>query len=126
MDNLKARTMAEANKITDQMIDDVLCSAFEGGSTYWCGEVKMNDKTKMTGKAEYLSSAVSLGAVLAVQDTEGGEGRWLYLDKAKITKGIEAAAVHAGETVAHWYDNHDGEQADCALQFALFDELVYG
>ena len=24
------------SEITDEMIDDILCAAFEGGSNYWC------------------------------------------------------------------------------------------
>lgn len=124
MNDEKPKTMKEANKITGEMIDNILCTAFEGGINYWCGEVRI--KCKAAG-AKFASETVSRGGLLLLQETDDGDAsKWHALTRAKITRGILCAAIHRGQTVQAFYDNYDAEGADCAVQFAIFDELIYG
>ena len=34
-------------EISDEMIEDLICSAFEGGSTYWADNVRCDDNEDM-------------------------------------------------------------------------------
>lgn len=117
--------MQQANEITPQMMDDVLCAAFEGGSNYWVVRVEIVGQRPKG--ARYVSECVSRGGKLRIVESCDGEPEKPHeLTADALRGGIEAAAVHFGQTIERWYDNHDAEAADCALQFALFGELVYG
>ena len=52
--------------LTDEQIDNWLCGAFEGGSTYWCRGIKVkNNDYKGT---KYASECVSRGGTIIVDD----------------------------------------------------------
>lgn len=109
-----------------QIVDDILCAAFEGGSTYWSGEAVRITKTPNKAAA-YASEVPSRGGALAVHESGDGEmDVWHALTYDKMVAGIKKAAQHYGLSVARFYDDHDAEYADVALQFALFNEIVYG
>ena len=59
-------------EISDEMIEDVICSAFEGGSTYWADNVSCEDKEDMKKvggwKHEYLTRTKKKDAVLFIHD----------------------------------------------------------
>lgn len=111
--------------ITEEDIDDIMVSALEGGITYWA------DGCEVVGKylGEYASEQISRGGALRILD-ESGEKHWLNLDK--FLKGFviwasegydQYGAIRAGRvdtTVV------DGAAADCIIQLALFEEVVYG
>lgn len=104
----------------NQMVNDILCAAFEGGSTYWAGEVSYKSNPKnFTG---YASDSLSAGVILNIKYEDG----LAELTYDKMLKGIKAEAERRGLTVKRFYEEHDAVYADGALQMALFDELVYG
>jgi hypothetical protein len=120
-----------SDEITDQMIDDILCAAFEGGINYWA------DATRILGDwpagAHFASEAVSRGGNVAVCEADDFERTWHPLDRERIERGIRLAAqrwkrggTRQQLTVEQWYEDHDAAEADVAVQLAIFGEVVYG
>jgi hypothetical protein len=117
--------------ITDKVIDDILCTAFEGGSTYWCptGVVIVSAPDDTVGMS--ASDLVSRGGLLAIADDreQTGDARkfeWRPLDRERIEQGIRRAARFLTEDVRTFHEEHDAVAADIALQFAIFGEVIYG
>jgi hypothetical protein len=115
--------------ITRQMVDDILCTAFEGGINYWHhNKVKLLDDD-FKG-VDFASDALSRGAIIILTpdeppyDGEVGEGFELNLDK--FVNGMKLACNHYGMSPESLYDNHDASSADVIIQFALWDEVVFG
>lgn len=114
-------------KVTAEDIDDIMCSALEGGITYWC------NKAEVVGEylGEYASEQISRGGTLKLHDSEEDEVYELTLDK--LLKGIELAIQHNYYADYDWCDgtmldtcNVDASVADVIIQLALFDDVVYG
>ena len=103
-----------------QIISDILVAAFEGGSNYWLDKVEIVPPTPAT--AEFASDVPGLGGFLDLHF----EGQIRCLDGTMMEKGIEAAAKLRGLTVERFYDEHDADAADLALQMAVLGEVVYG
>lgn len=113
-----------SDEITNQMIDDILCAAFEGGINYWCGNVMvLGDWPE---GAKYASECPSRGGQLALPEQDDYETTWHPLDRGRIEAGIRKAAIESNQSVEEFYENHDAGDADCAVQYALFGEVVYG
>lgn len=112
--------------ITNQDIDDIMCTALEGGINYWCS------KAKVVGNylGEYASEQISRGGVLMLYP----DGEPPYdLTKEKLLNGIQQAINNDWYTDYGWYDangidtcNVDTDVADAIIQLALFGEMVYG
>lgn len=111
--------------ITQQDIDDIVCSALEGGSTHWCSGVDVVGEYL----GEYASDQISRGGTLIFHVLEGDKDVKLTLTKFLeglqayiaseckydlITKGaIDTYKVHA-------------DDADGVIQYALFGDIIYG
>jgi hypothetical protein len=118
--------------ITDKMIDDVLVTAFEGGINYWCSKVEVAEKNYV-GMA---SGAISKNCTLFLIEDRSEEGepdeRHL-LDRETMISGFRQAIVKFPRLLEELndYENMagviiDAEMADCIVQLALFDEIIYG
>jgi len=108
--------------VTDEMIDDLLSAAFEGGSNYWAAcTCVVGDWPK---GAEFGSEVVTRGGNLAVR--EAADGIWHPITREAMESGIRQAADLWGKTVAELYEDHDADAADVALQLAIFGEVIYG
>jgi hypothetical protein len=114
-------------KVTAEDIDDIMCSALEGGITYWCC------KADVVGDylGEYASEQISRGGTLKLHDAEENEVHELTLQK--FLRGIQLAAEGNYYEDYEWVIgdgidtcNVDAEVADCIIQLALFDEVVFG
>lgn len=117
---------------TDQDIDDIVCTAFEGGINYWC------EKVEVVGDylGEYASDQISRGGQLKIFDSEDYiEDGFAILDKEKLIKGIKLYCSNSSSTNILVPDKSgfiidtcqvDAEVADCIIQYALFDEIVFG
>lgn len=124
------RTVATVNislNITAVMIDDILCTAFEGGINYWVSSVSVKDED-YHGK-EYASQVVSAGGVLLLIEDENDTRH--ELDAAKLAEGIRLACLQIPKLIPEFsdYENStgiDAEMADCIVQMAVFGKLVYG
>lgn len=115
-------------EFTDENIDDLVVTAFEGGIDYWCGEVKVKEGSMYVedyDKLEYASDAISKGGTLILFDAESEETWELTLEK--IIHGIKCYCEKNSYTDADdLMDNYDAGTADAIIQYALFDEIVFG
>ena len=120
----------EINKkciVTSEDIDDIMCAALEGGINYWCR------KAEVVGEylGDYASEQISRGGALKLYDAESDDVWVLTLEK--LLHGIEKAYDGNWFMDYGWCDGSvidtcqvDGEVADTIVQYALFDELVFG
>ena len=120
-------TITRQIKVTQEDIDDIMCSALEGGITYWCC------RAEVVGEylGEYGSEQISRGGTLKLYDSVEDEVYELTL--ADVLKGIQLAIQEGYYADYGWCDGEtldtcqvDADVADCIIQFALFDEVVYG
>jgi hypothetical protein len=119
--------------ITDEMVDDILTAALEGGITYWADAAKIIGDWP-DGKSRYgadpsdsdlfLSEVLTHGSDVAIHEPE--EDTWHTLTLAKMKRGIRHAAKQYGKTPLALYEDHDAGVADNIVQYALFGELIYG
>lgn len=116
-------------RITDEDIDDIMCSALEGGITYWCSEAEV--KGEYLG--EYGSEQISRGGILLLHDIE--EPEVYELTKEKLLKGIMMYLTNPTYSdVLEMIDHElrldtsyvDADVADCMIQYALFDDIIFG
>ena len=113
-------------KLTDEDIDDIVCTALEGGITYWCSSAEV-----VGGKylGEYASDQISRGGSLRLYDAE--EDKSYELTKYKFVTGFALACRDGYLDEAFDGDGFDtgeidAELADVIVQYALFGEVVYG
>ena len=113
--------------VTAEDIDDIMCSALEGGITYWCA--------KATPVGEYLgewaNEQIARGGELVLYDAEDDEE--YVLTREKLLNGICLAYQHDYYKDYDWAVdgkidacNVDAEVSDVIVQLALFGEVVYG
>jgi hypothetical protein len=114
-------------KVTAEDIDDIMCSALEGGINYWCC------KAEVVGDylGEYASEQISRGGTLKLHDAEEDEVYELTLEK--FLNGIQLAIQHNYFAEYDWCNGNeidtcqvDAEVSDCIIQLALFDDVIYG
>lgn len=120
----------EINKkytVTTQDIDDIMVTALEGGINYWCR------KAEVVGEylGEYASDQISRGGSLILYDAESSDHWELNLEK--LLNGIQKAIEDNWFSDYDWYVDGeldccqiDAEVADTIVQFALFDDIVFG
>jgi len=111
-------------------IANLLCSAFEGGSSYWA---EISDYTHPRNiwpweaghLYPYVQYPLSEGGAVIVSDTE--DDKIYTLDLAAIQRGIQAMATIAPRHFADLInENIDSETGDVFLQCCVFGEIVYG
>ena len=104
-------------EVTDDHLESILVGCFEGGSNYWINKVEVkSDDYK--GK-KYASECVAAGGELYITTTEG---KYL-LTKTSLINGLQMYLDESGEC---WPDGGDAQPDDLILQYALFEEVVYG
>ncbi len=115
--------------VTQEDIDDIMAGALEGGINYWCGEAEVVGNYL----GEYASEQISRGGQLILHDIE--EDETYTLDREKFMKGLKMYFEKP-----HPYDileeidnklridtcNADGTVCDTIIQYALFDDIVFG
>jgi len=119
-------------EISDELIESLLCSAFEGGSTYWADNVSCEDREDMLKvggwKHEYLTKTKKKDAVMYIRDGYTEE-------KHAITKKSIIDALQKMDDPKYKHtkaldrilnQTYDAWDADCVLQMACFGEVVYG
>ena len=110
--------------IQKELIDDLLCTALEGGITYWCDRA---DVPTVEGyKGVYAHEQISREGTLCLHDAEEDKAYELTLES--FLKGMvlyfEQGYGSVEEVVGEEY--YDAETADCIVQLALFEDVVYG
>ena len=119
-------------EISDELIEHVLCSAFEGGIVYWANNISCEDNKDMEEvggwKHEYLTKTKKKDAVMYIHESETGE-------KYPITKKSIIDALQKMDTPEYKYTkalnrllngDWDSDDADIVVQTACFGEVVYG
>lgn len=128
-------------EIDDKRVQDLLCSALEGGSNYWYN-IDNSDGSVTTSPedvgVEYWHEVpfTEKGVIVftANGDDENeeinGATSW-KLDRAAIERGLTVfASLKEGEGGHHYGDfikeNDDAITGDVFLQCCLFGEIIYG
>lgn len=110
-------------ELSNTDIDDLMTTALEGGINYWCRKVKVVECP--TDDYGYASDVIALGGTLALYDAESNEKWELNLDK--FLTGVKKYCEENGYTDGgDLMQEHDADTADQIVQYALFDEIVYG
>lgn len=130
MKNIKLPVSMTIN-ITQQDIDDIMCSALEGGITYWA------DRADVVGDylGEYAHEQISRGGTLKIHVEEpwdDNDTEWYDLDLDKLLNGIKKAVEDGYRQDYGWFNNGeldtgeiDADVSDVIIQLALFDDVIY-
>ena len=118
-------------EIPDQRIQDLLCSALEGGSNYWYFIESFNypkgeDKQSLGIEFEHLELPFK-GGSLTFTVPEDDDGKEYILDSKAIQQGMKVMAEKYPRHFENFLDeNDDAITGDVFLQCCLFGEVVYG
>ena len=111
-------------KITEDFIADVLCTAFEGGSNYWINNI---ENTSENPKSQYFSECVAKGDTIIITDNE--DYKEYPLNSKIFARGYKRYVqfcIREGREIYYDPCDIDSEIADVILQFALFNDIVFG
>ena len=116
----KALTFAVIAKVNAEQIENIIVDALECQSNYWVG---LDNTTKERDNApddlpasQYATQLILEGNTVRLYDIEDDSEVW-DLNLQKLLAGI-------GKAISEGLDLDD--DADAVLQYALFDEIVYG
>jgi hypothetical protein len=123
------------DEVCEQMVADLVCTAFEGGIGYWAQIIgyKKPEKIFQWGLSDVLGGTVyryvqypmSEGGAVLLRDAEGDD-KW-ELNLENIKTGL---SVMASKYPRHYQnfinDNSDAITGDVFIQCCLFNELVFG
>ena len=106
-------------ELTPQDINDILCTAIEGGIDYWVDRYGICNMDKAT----VIDEKIGYGGVIDLHDGT----RWHELTKTKLMQGIQQWIDSQTFKPGDAFDigNIDAGDADCIVQYALFGKLVY-
>jgi len=126
-------SIEQTHEFTSEDINDLLCTAFYGNPNFYGGGKKVKgefvgvsdeDASKIVDSYEVLTCGGIVIVYLIAEDDDEKE-RWeLTLDM--FLKGIARYCLENNENLSDLLDNHDACTADSIVQYALFDEIVYG
>lgn len=109
-------------EITKEYVEDVICTCFEGGSTYWIDKVTC-DKC-LPGK--YYSEYITNDEIIIIV----ADGKEYPLDLDLFIKGlrryIKFCIKNGREVNVFDTSDMDADICDSILQFALFGDIIYG
>lgn len=113
-------------KLAEEDIDDIMCTALEGGISYWCREAEVVGEYL----GEFASDQISRGGVLRLYDAEEDDIYELTIER--FLHGFELWVIGGYDTYGAVSNGDvdtgeiDAEKADQIVQLALFDEIIYG
>jgi hypothetical protein len=134
-------TVNVSHDIPEQRVRDLLCSAWEGGSNYWCNyksrtmsitglsEVnRIRRERKAAGEDFYVHEYPFIdGVALILEVNDEDDPRPLTLDRAALIRGLQVMAEKYPRQFHNFLiENDDAETGDTFLQCCLFGETVYG
>lgn len=125
--------------ITGEDIEDILVTAFEGGIGYWCPQAEPREDTKLKQEPHeptsiFLTRALLVEGMIRLHEVCEGEDKWHYLTPRDLVRGVEKwFRLRAGQHRTPSLDGGrldtgdiDVVEADVIVQYALFNEVVYG
>lgn len=113
--------------VTAEDIDDIMCTALEGGITDWCG------RAKVVGEylGEYGHEQIARGSTLLLYDMV--EDEEYKLTREDLLNGIKLAYEQGYYEDYEWCNGRcidtcsvDADVADVIIQMAIFEEVIYG
>lgn len=119
-------------KLTAEDIDNIMSTALEGGVDYWC------DSCNVVGKylGEYAGDQISRGGKLTFYiseefecDENGTAIHYYTLDQESFFNGLRAVLAAHNDLIADGavdVCNIDADIADQIIQYALFNDVVFG
>lgn len=126
--------ITQKHEFSDEDISDLLVSALEGGINYWCRGVEIvRNKIDNTyagispadqSKVKYSSDVIGLNGKLELYDIDDDDAHWT-LDLPKMMNGIKLYCEGNQLSLSTLIDNHDADDADSIIQFALFGKMEF-
>lgn len=118
-------------KITDETIDNILWTAFNGGSTYWLYsiDIAVQGDTKSDTVYDQLTNGGSIS--LEYYDSDDDSSKVVeYLTLDKFLRGLKQYVTEFPNCIENGEvdsSNIDGGHSDLIIQYAIFNgEQVYG
>jgi hypothetical protein len=105
-------------EVPQRVVEDILVTAFEGGINYWCYKVTGH---KVGFASDWLTKGD--GTPLNLHTEEGVKTLHISHLLDGLSKAIAQGMCEA-DLNEDWHV--DAEQADCIMQLAVFDEIMYG
>ena len=123
--------------ITDQDIEDIIVTALEGGTGYWACLDNSRPEWEEAYETEEVTSIIATrflleGKTLYFSDAEGEDDEIWELTTDKLVKGIRLSVINGNTDMVDFSNsnldvlNIDSSVADCIIQYALFDKVVFG
>lgn len=118
--------------VADKVLKGLLCSAFEGGSSYWIVRIEAHypkgAALVLDGFTEAMAAPFCVGSyTLVVERREGEHSKQHQLTWKKAERGLEIMAREYPRHFANVLSGEDdAETGDVFLQCCLFGEVVYG
>jgi len=113
--------------IKAQDIEDIIVTGFEGGCTYWMGLDNStpiwDNQPEDLPNSQYVTQLLLRGEKVKLFDIEDEDETW-ELTLEKLLQGMKLNAEQRPHDCD--LDNMDATTADCIIQYALFNEVVYG
>lgn len=113
--------------IAGRRIADMMVTAIEGGSGYWCETINLLEGTALKRPWYDDETLYEQPFVIGVVDAEEPDST-IHLNQEMMKRGFELMASQYETT--HWADfleqNEDADTADVWLQLCVFGEVVYG
>lgn len=117
--------------INQEDIDDIMCTALDGGITYWCygAQSIMSAEWMRENKIKFLSDVTGRGGDI-VLTTEDGD---FILTLQAFYNGLQKLIDESGEYYLESTNDGlkidtseiDADIADLIIQYAIFGKLVY-
>jgi pectate lyase len=122
--------------LDNEFFEDIICTMFEGGSNYWIDHIEFQsgkDKPKGTPVSTWIADVLNKGGTITIFIRESDEK--IVLVKNMLIEGLDKWAMNYQDHVSVITENGrctidagniDADDADIILQFALFDDVVFG
>ncbi len=132
---MKPFTVTLTHTLTSEQISDILTSALEGGSNYWCRVVdclapmttwEFDSEPKSEQGHWAQDFPLNPGGKVLIVDKLDGDAGVLTLDAEAIQKGLNVLAEKYPWHITNILsENDDAETGDVLLQCSLFGDIIY-
>lgn len=117
--------------VNQEDIDDIMCTALEGGITYWCygAQSMMNEEWMKENNIEYLSDVTGRGGDIVLTTEDGDYVLTLKGFLTGLQQLIDESDEYYLESTSDGIkidtSEIDADIADLIIQYAIFGKLVY-
>ena len=117
--------LTSETSLTIEEIDNIMVTALEGGINYWCGGVEVVGEYLGTYASDHLAN----GGSIVLYDLESPE-KWT-LTKDMVIDGFikwlkSGCSQHVKPNKTVDWIAFDANDADCIIQYALFNKIIFG